>query len=94
MQRTHIVVRRDRDAPLQQHGTGIEPGVHLHDGNPGFRISGKQGTLDRRRPAPARQERRVHVKGAVASRVKKRWRKKQTVRRHHYGIRPQGAYLI
>lgn len=36
----------------------------------------------------------MHVERAVASRVKKRRRKQQAVRRHHKRIRPHGANLF
>ena len=36
--------------------TGVEPGIHLHDADSCLRVSREQGTLDRRRASPARQE--------------------------------------
>ena len=39
-----------RSAHFQQHGTGIQAFIHLHDGNTGFGIAGGNGPLDRAAP--------------------------------------------
>ena len=51
-----VVIPGYRDRLLQQHRTGVESGIHLHDGDPGFTIVGENGSLDRRRAAPAWQQ--------------------------------------
>ena len=46
---------------LQQHRPGIQTGFHLHQADAGLGVAGEHGTLDRRRTAPARQQRGMHV---------------------------------
>jgi hypothetical protein len=46
------------------HRTGVETGVHLHDAHSGALVTREQGALDRRRPAPARQQGGVDVDAA------------------------------
>jgi hypothetical protein len=59
------VLGRDRARAGEQHRPGIEAGVHLHDGDAGGVVAGLDRTRNRRRPAPARQQRGVHVEAAV-----------------------------
>ena len=47
------VVGLDGFDALEEHRAGVEPGVHLHDGDAGFRVAGFDGAVDRRRAAPA-----------------------------------------
>ena len=54
-----LVVDRRRDAG--EHRAGVEALLDLHDADAGLGISGEDRALDRRRAAPARQEREVHV---------------------------------
>jgi len=70
----------------QQHGTGIEPGLHLHDAHAGHGIAGQDGALDGRRAAPARQERRVDVEAAVARHVEHRLGQQQAVGSDHHDV--------
>ena len=65
MQGTGVLVRCDRHALSGEHRSGIEAGIHSHDGDPRFRISCQEGSLDGRSAAPARQERSVNVQGAT-----------------------------
>ena len=56
----------------QQHRAGIEPLVHLHDGDAGLPVAGEDGALDRRRAAPARQQRGMDVEAAEPRRLQDR----------------------
>ena len=47
-----------------QHGAGIQPRIHLHDGHTGDAVARFNGALNRRRTAPAGQQRGVHVNAA------------------------------
>jgi hypothetical protein len=44
-----------RDRRLQQHRTGVKSGVHLHDADAGLTVARLDGTMNRRRAAPAWQ---------------------------------------
>src|SRR5262249_28419654 len=44
MQRLEIVFRRDRHAVLGKHRPGVQACIHLHDGDAGLCIAGKQRT--------------------------------------------------
>src|SRR5205823_10433400 len=61
MQRTARLSRRDFDFFLEQNVTGIETFIHIDDGDPGFAITRRNRRLDRRRTAPARQDRGVQI---------------------------------
>ena len=56
---------RDGHAHTLDHGTRIEAGIHLHEADPGLRIALEDRALDRRRAAPARQQRSMDVEAAV-----------------------------
>ena len=56
-----IVVGRDRERPLGRDRARVELGHRAVDRHPGLRIARQDGPLDRRRPAPPRQERRMDV---------------------------------
>ncbi len=63
-----VIIRCNGETVLRQQRTGIESRVHLHDGDAGFAVAGEQRALDRRRTAPARQQRSVDVERASRSR--------------------------
>ena len=46
---------------LDDHGAGVQAGFHLHERDAGFGVSGLNGALHGRGPAPARQQRAVNV---------------------------------
>ena len=73
----------------EQHGAGIEPGFHLHDGVAGFRVAGGDGPLNRGGPTPARQQRAVHVQAAQAGDVQHRLGNDQPIGHYHQGIQIQ-----
>jgi len=68
-------------------GTGIQAAVHLHDGYAGERVAGKDGALNWRRAAPARQERGVDIDRAQPGHGEHRLGQDQSVGCDHQGIR-------
>ena len=72
-------VRRDRNLFGHGNGTGIEPGIHLHDHHAGFAIACHDGTLDRSSPAPARQQRGMAVIATEARCIQNGLRQQQTI---------------
>ena len=55
-----------------RHRAGVEALVHLHDGDAALLVAGHDGAVDRRRAAPARQQRGVHVETAEPRRIEDR----------------------
>jgi hypothetical protein len=90
VQAARIVLRRDREAVLREHRPGIQARVHLHDGDAGLAVARQQRALDRRRAAPARQQRSMNVHGAQARRPERARRQQQAVGGDHHdvGARP------
>ena len=80
--------------PPKQHRPGIEPGLHLHDGDAGFGIAGQDRALDRRRAAPARQQRGVDVDAAEARHVEHRLRQDQAVGGDHHDVGADRAHAL
>ena len=87
VQRGRILVGTDRDTALEQHRSGVEARVHLHDGDAGLGVTGEQRALDRRRTAPARQQRRVDVEAAGPRQRERLGGQDQPVGDHHHHIR-------
>ena len=69
-----------------QHRAGIQPFLHLHDGHAGDGIAGQYRALDRRRPAPAWQQRTVDVEAAQARCVEHGARQDQAIGSDHGNI--------
>jgi hypothetical protein len=86
VQAAGAVLRVDGDGAGQQHGTGIETGFHAHDGDAGLRVSSLDGAMDRRRAAPARQQRGVDVDAAAARQVEHGLRQDEAVSGHHHEL--------
>ena len=86
MQGLRGVAGRYRKVFFEQHGAGIQSGIHLHNGNAGIRVSRQQGALDRRRPAPTRQERSVNIETAQARNRKDRRRQDQAIGGNHHDL--------
>ena len=63
---------RSATSRVSQHRPGIEPCLHLHDRHAGHLVAGEDRALDRRRAAPARQQRGVDVEAAQPRRVEDR----------------------
>ena len=86
MERRGGVARRDGRAGGQGDRAGIQPGLHPHDADAGFRIPRHDRPLDRRRPPPARQQRGVKVETAMARRIQHRLRQEEAIGHHHRHI--------
>ena len=91
VQHAGVVFWPDRDALLQQHRAGIETLVHLHDGDAGLGVAGQDGALDRRRAAPARQQRGMDVEAAEPRRGQDRRRQDQAVGDDHGRIETESG---
>ncbi len=74
---------------LQQYRTGIETFIHFHDGDAGFRIARHNRPLDRRRPAPARQERDMNIDATLFGSFQHRCGQDQPIGDHHGDIGAQ-----
>ncbi len=77
----------DRDCAREVHGPRVQAGVHLHDADAGLGIAGEHGALDRRRAAPARQQRRVQVDTAHARPVEPLAGQQQPIRDDDHEVR-------
>ena len=86
VQHRRAVVRPDRRDLFEQHRTGVEAGVHLHDRDPRRCVAGFDGTLDRRGAAPSRQQRGVDVQAAQARQSQYPLRQDQAVGGHHHHV--------
>src|ERR1700694_5879044 len=62
-ERTRRRVGREWHPCLRQDRTGVDPGIHLHDGDAGLAIAAENGPFDRRPPAMPWPQRRVDVEG-------------------------------
>ena len=67
------LVVADPGADGAEHRAGVEAGVDAHDADPGLGVAGEDGPLDRRRAAPAGQEREVQVDQAERHRGEDRF---------------------
>jgi folate-dependent phosphoribosylglycinamide formyltransferase PurN len=76
----------ERRTPLEQHGAGVEAGFHLHQVDAAFFVTGEDRALDRRRAAPARQQRGMHVPAAEARQRKHGLRQDQAIGDHHQQV--------
>ena len=56
MQGLGVVVGENRAGMAADNGTGVEPGIHLHDADAGFAIACFNSALDGCGTAPARQQ--------------------------------------
>ena len=74
-----------------QHRAGIQPFLHLHDGHAGVLVAGLDGAVDRRRAAPARQQRSVDVETSQSRRVQHPLRQDQAVRGDDHRVGVCGA---
>ena len=82
--------RANRGECLQHHRSGVEPGLHLHDRDARFGVPRKDGAMNRRGAAPARQQRGVNIQATKAPHfvrnVEHRLRQNQPVSSHHQHI--------
>ena len=81
-----VVIGENRAGMAADNGTGVEPGVHLHDADAGFAIARFNSALDGCGTAPARQQRGVDVEAAVARDVEHGLRQQQAVGGHHHDV--------
>ena len=69
-----------------QHGPGVEAGVHLHDGDAGLRVASFDGTVNRRRTAPAWQQACMDVQATQPGHVEHPLRQDQAVGGDHHDV--------
>ena len=79
-------VRTDVGVLRQQHRAGIQALLHLHQADAAAGVAGLDRALDRRRTAPARQQRGMHVPTAVQRDVEHRLRQDQAIGHHHHQV--------
>ena len=75
-----------------QHRARIQTCVHLHQGDPRLGITGQDRPLDRRRPAPARQQGGVEVNATAGRDIQHGLRQDQAIGRDDHRLgrnRPQ-----
>jgi hypothetical protein len=77
----------DGPAALQQHRPGVESLVELHDADTGHGVAGQQRALNRRRAAPARQQRTMDVEAAEPRQRQRRGGQDQSIRHDHHQVR-------
>ncbi len=82
-------LRADRHRLAQQHRTGIQASVHLHDRDARLGIAREHRGLDRRRPAPPRQQAGMDVQAPAPRRVQHGGRQDQAVGSDHRPIQVQ-----
>ena len=78
------------NALLQEHRSGIQAGIHLHDGDAGLHITRFNRAMNRRRATPARQQRRMDIEAAPLARASQGVQyplgQEQAVSHHHHRI--------
>ena len=79
----------NRRSHLEQHRAGIQSGFHLHYGDAAFTVTRLHGALDRRRAAPARQQRGMAVDAAQTRGVQHHLRQDQSIGHHNHQVRLQ-----
>ena len=90
VQATRRFVGSNRQRGGKQYRPGIQSGFHLHDAHAAFGVTSQNGALDRRRAAPARQQRGVDVDAAESRQIKHRLRQNQALGRDDHGIGTHG----
>jgi hypothetical protein len=85
-ERTRGVPGIDRGFDPIDHRPGVEARIHLHDRDPGRRVTGQQGMLDRRGAAPARKQRSVDVESPVSRPSQDRRRQDEPICGHHQHV--------
>ena len=83
-QRAGVLVLTDRGPPCRQDRSGVQTRVHPHQAHAGYIITGQNGSLDRRRPAPPRQQGEMQVDHAQPGAGQRGGSHDHPVA-HHYG---------
>jgi len=91
MERCGGLASGNRRRAHEQHRPGVEPRVHLHDGDTGFRVAGLDRARDRCGAAPARQQRCVDVETTELRHVEHGLREDETVGHDHHELRRVAA---
>jgi hypothetical protein len=81
-QSLRCIARIDFERAREQHRSGIESLLHAHDRNAGDAVAGEDRALDRRRAAPARQQRGVNVEATQARNRERLRRQDQSIGRN------------
>jgi len=87
MQAAASVLGSDGGGHLEQHGAGVQARFHLHHGDAAAGVAGLDGALDRRRAAPARQQRGVAVDAAQARSIQHHLWQDQAIGDHYHQVR-------
>lgn len=77
---------RDRDVAFDDHRTGIETCIHLHQRDTRLAVSGFERTMNGRRAAPARQQRTVDIDCTQRRDVEHFLRQDQPVRSNNHDV--------
>ena len=80
------VQRLNRELLNQQHVAGVEPRIHLHDGDAGMGIAGFYRPVNRCGASPAREQGGMDVQTTKPGRVKHPLRQDQSVCSHHHDV--------
>ena len=72
---------------LRDDRAGVEARIHLHDGDAGFFVAGKDGPLDGRGPTPARQKGGVDIQRPKRCNVEDALRQDQAIGSHNERLR-------
>ena len=81
--------RRYRAALYSHHRPRVQTRIHVHDGHAALPVAGFDSALNRRRAAPARQQRAVHVDRAQPRQVQHRGGQDQPVGHHDQRVELQ-----
>ena len=92
MQGSRIFILRDRNAALRQYRTSVETRFHPHDRYAGLAVAREERALDRRRAAPARQQRRMNIQGPLRCDIKERRRQEHAVSGDYHSVGAGSAH--
>ena len=84
----------DDDLFAVQHITGIQPLIHLHDGNAGLGVTVQHRPLHRSAAAIFRQQRNVQVDAAIAGHFQHGLRQNAAIGHHYDQFRGKGADIF
>ena len=87
-------VRGEGGTRMQQHRATIQSRLHRHHGDPRFRITGQDGSLDRRRPPVPWQQGGMQVPTAEPGQIQHRLWDNLSVGHHNDKVRLQSSDQI